>query len=287
MTGIESRVSMPDPLTVAIGACAVLAGLSVALSIATREYSWVDRMWSIAPVLYVAWFAASAGRLEPRLVLMTALVAAWGVRLTYNFARKGGYSRGGEDYRWKELRHRMSPASFAVFNVLFISTFQNVLLLLLSLPARVAAREGPTPLGALDAAAAALFVAFLAGEIVADQQQWRFHSEKAARARNGLPEGQGFLSKGLFRYSRHPNFFCEQGLWWSFYLFGVAAGAAWLNVSILGPLILTALFHGSTRFTESISASKYPAYADYQRRTSRLIPWFPRGRSALRGESTR
>ena len=263
---------MPTPLATAVSASAILAGLCLVLSVFSREYSWVDRVWSIVPVLYVAWFAASVGRLEPRLILMTVLVATWGARLTYNFARKGGYRRGGEDYRWKELRRRMSPAIFQVFNVLFISGFQNGLLLVLAWPAWVAAKQGPSPLGTLDAVATALFATFLVGETVADQQQWRFQSAKAARRRAGLSPGPGFLSEGLFRYSRHPNFFCEQGIWWSFYLFGVAAGAPWLNPSLLGPVLLTALFLGSTAFTESISVSKYPEYADYQRRTSRLIP---------------
>ncbi len=166
----------------------------------------------------------------------------------------------------------MSPAAFAVFNVLFICLFQNALLLLLALPAWIAVREGPAPLGVLDVVAAGLFVTFLVGETVADQQQWRFQSEKAAGGTTG------FLSGGLFRYSRHPNYFCEQLIWWSFYLFGVGAGAPWINPSLAGPLLLTALFQGSTAFTEAISASKYPGYADYQRRTSRLTPWFQRGR---------
>jgi steroid 5-alpha reductase family enzyme len=65
-------------------------------------------------------------------------------------------------------------------------------------------------------------------------------------------------------------------MWWSFYLFSVA-GAGWLNVTIAGTLTLTLLFQGSTRMTERISRDKYPAYGEYQRTTSRLIPWLPRG----------
>lgn len=264
---------MDHALLVAIEACFGFAVLCLVLSVVTREYSWVDRLWSIVPALYVGWFAFAAGRFDARLVLMTVLAAAWGSRLTYNFARKGGFRPGGEDYRWAVLRERMSPAAFAIFNVLFICAFQHALVFLLALPAWVALRRGPTPLNTLDVVAAGLFVLFLAGETIADQQQWEFHRRKAALA----GAGPRFLDEGLFRYSRHPNFFCEQGLWWSFYLFGVAAGAPWLNPSLAGPVLLTALFHGSTDFTEQITASKYPEYADYQRRTSRLIPWIPGG----------
>lgn len=274
---------MTPELRVAIQAAAALAAVCWLLSVWTREVSWVDRLWSIAPPLYVAWFTLGADRLDPRLLSMTVLASLWGARLTYNFARKGGYRPGGEDYRWRELRRRMAPATFQLFNVAFICVFQNALLLLLALPAWVALERGPAPLGWLDGVATVLFAIFLAGETVADEQQWRFQSEKQRRLRRGEPLGREFITTGLFRYSRHPNFFCEQGLWWSFYLFGVAAGAGWLNPSILGPLLLTLLFQGSTAFTESISLAKYPAYADYRRTTPRLVPGRPRrsGRPSL------
>ena len=86
---------------------------------------------------------APASVLDPRLLLMTALVALWGGRLTFNFARKGGYRKGGEDYRWAVVRRRMPTRAFAVFNVLFIAGYQNLLLLLISLPACV---TGPSRL---------------------------------------------------------------------------------------------------------------------------------------------
>jgi steroid 5-alpha reductase family enzyme len=249
------------------------------LSLLTRELSWVDRLWSVLPVVYVAWFARPGGWHDPRLNLMAFLAAAWGARLTFNFWRKGGYAPGGEDYRWAEVRRRVPPAWFQVFNLAFVSVIQNLLLLAIALPAWVAARGQRAPIGALDFAAAALIVFFLLGETVADQQQWRFQSEKRARRARGEAIEPGFVTTGLFRYSRHPNFFCEQGIWWGFYLFGVAAGGGWLNPSLAGPVALTALFHGSTRLTESLSARRYPAYAEYQQRTSRLFPWSPARRT--------
>ena len=91
--------------------CLVIAGaitLSTwVASLITREYSWVDRIWSIAPIIYV-WVFAAAGGFTPRLLLMAVLVTLWGIRLTFNLARKGGYRPGGEDYRWAVLRGRMS-----------------------------------------------------------------------------------------------------------------------------------------------------------------------------------
>lgn len=266
---------MPAELVPVCLLCAAIASACWLLSVFTREYSWVDRVWSLTPILYVGYFAAFAPSTDPRLLLMTALVALWGGRLTYNFARKGGYRRGGEDYRWAELRRRMPRRAFAVFNVVFIAGYQNLLLLLISLPAWVVSTRGPTPLGPLDAAAAIAFAAFLVGETVADEQQWAFQRRKQAQRERGEVISAQFVTTGLFRFSRHPNFFCEQGMWWAFYGFGVAAGAPWLNASIVGPTLLTLLFLGSTAFTESITLARYPEYAAYQRAVSRLVPWRP------------
>jgi steroid 5-alpha reductase family enzyme len=263
-----------SPLVSAIVLCAFFVVLCWGISIATGNYSQVDRLWSIAPPIYVGWFAAQARFRDARLDLMLALAVLWGARLTYNFARKGGYRAGSEDYRWPRLRARLGPAGFQLFNATFIAPFQNAQLLLIALPAWVAL-ERRAPLGPLDVAIAGAFLVLLAGETIADQQQWRFQEAKRERRARG-ETGPEFLTTGLFRYSRHPNFFCEQAMWWTFYLFSVAAGGGWLNPSLAGPVLLTLLFQGSTAFTERMSLEKYPAYAEYQRTTSRLWPWPPR-----------
>jgi len=267
-----------DSMTVPLGICGASMVACWILSLLTREQSWVDRLWSILPPVYVAWFAGEAGWRDPRLNLMALLVAAWGARLTFNFLRKGGYARGGEDYRWAEVRRRMPPGSYHLFNLVFVAAVQNALLLALALPAWGALQSPRAPLGPLDAVAAATVALAIVGETIADQQQWRFQLKKRARRARGEEVGSGFLSGGLFTYSRHPNFFCEQVVWWAFYLFSVAAGRGWLNPALAGPLVLTALFDGSTRLTEALSSRKYPAYADYQARTARLIPRPPRRR---------
>ncbi len=267
---------MTDELRIAAMICAGFAALSWLLSLVTREYSWTDRLWSITPIVYVGWFMSQVEPREPRLVLMTVLVALWGARLTFNYARKGGYARGGEDYRWGVLRQRMSPLQFQLFNFAFIAGYQHLLLLLISLPAWVAATHAPAPLQGLDYVAAGAFLVLLTGETIADQQQWRFHRAKLARIAKGEPARPNFLTGGLFRFSRHPNFFCEQGMWWMFWIFGVSASGAWLNPGLVGPVLLTLLFLGSTSFTESITLSKYPEYSAYVRVTSRQWPWWPR-----------
>lgn len=276
MSEVVELYGATDPLVSALWGAGAFALLCWVLSLLTREYSWVDRLWSITPPLFAVHFAGHAGFSDARLNLMAALTVLWGVRLTYNFARKGGYKPGGEDYRWEEIRQKIGPMWFQVLNATFLAPFQNFLLLFLVLPSYAAYQHLGTPLNWLDYVAATAFIVLLIGETIADEQQWAFQSAKhAAIARGKTPE-QGFITTGLFRYSRHPNFFCEQAMWWAYYLFSVAAGADWLNWTILGAALLTLLFQASTGLTEKISTRRYPAYAEYQRTTSRLIPWFPK-----------
>ncbi|UUT34972.1 DUF1295 domain-containing protein [Microbacterium elymi] len=279
---------------VPLGIVLIVAGAVCAFcwiaSLITRDTSWVDRLWSIVPVVYAWIFAGAAlasGSDAARAVLMAVLVTLWGTRLTFNFARRGGYT-GMEDYRWAILRGRMKPWQFQVFNLLFIVLYQNALLVLITLPALVAVQH-PAPLTGADAIFAVLFLGFLALEFAADQQQWNFHRAKKTAGGHVEP---GFATTGLFRFSRHPNFFAEQLQWWMFYGLGataaVASGAGFwggaVNATIIGAVLLSILFIGSTIFTESISAAKYPAYREYQRTTSMLVPWPPRhsGRAAER-----
>jgi steroid 5-alpha reductase family enzyme len=263
-----------QPLTVCLWICAATIAATWIASLITREYSWVDRIWSIVPVVYVWVFAVASG--QARVLVMAVLVTLWGARLTFNFARKGGYARGGEDYRWAVLRGRMSPTAFQFFNLFFISGYQNALILFITLPAFTVYTAGGEGLGGWDALLVAAFLAFLVGETVADQQQWAFHRRKRAEAAAGRTVSPGFATTGLFRFSRHPNFFFEQAQWWTFALFGVVATGTLWNWTMLAPLLLTVLCLGSTAFTESISRSRHPEYAQYQARTSALIPWFPK-----------
>jgi steroid 5-alpha reductase family enzyme len=115
-----------------------------------------------------------------------------------------------------------------------------------------------------------VFLALLAGETVADQQRWTFHRTQPAGP------GGGTLRTGLFRYSRHPNYFCELGQWWTVLTFAViAARTPWLPTAS-GAVLLTLLFLGSTLFTEHLSVRHHADYDDYRRSTSMLIPWRPR-----------
>jgi steroid 5-alpha reductase family enzyme len=248
----------------------------------TSNNSQVDKLWSIIPIVYV-WIIAHYGDYAPRLMVMLVLVALWGGRLTTNFALKGAYSwkfwDGEEDYRWVVLRNKpeFQPRwKWTLFNLFFISGYQNVLILLFTLPALVVFQFRDAPLGVADYAVAGAMFFFIAFETLADWQQWTFQSAKWAKIKSGQPlnpdEQAGFLQKGLWARSRHPNYFAEQAIWVCFYFFTVSGGAHWFNWSVVGCILLLLLFQGSSNFSEEISASKYPAYKDYQARVPRFIP---------------
>ncbi|QEO09950.1 DUF1295 domain-containing protein [Protaetiibacter larvae] len=271
------------PLIAVILVAAAVCAFCWIASLITRDTSWVDRIWSVVPVVYVWIFAGSAGLADARLNVLAVLVTLWGARLTFNFARKGGYS-GVEDYRWAVLRARMAPWQFQLFNLFFIVLYQNALLVLIALPAQTAL-EHPTPFGPLDVVLTLAFLAALAGETIADQQQWDFHAFKRAAVAAGREPEPRFVQSGLWRFSRHPNFFFEQSQWWIVFLFGAVAAGTVVLWTVAGAVLLTVLFVGSTIFTESITRGKYPEYADYQARVSPIVPWFPR-RTRVAAESS-
>jgi steroid 5-alpha reductase family enzyme len=246
----------------------------------SRNYSQVDKLWSIMPVIYT-WIVAVKGNYEPRLVLMSVLVTFWGIRLTYNFNRRGGYSwkfwSGEEDYRWSILRAKpefKAGWKWALFNLFFISLYQMALILLFTLPV-LRAMEG-RPISFWDFILAGLFLLFLAIETLSDQQQWNYHKEKHRRKNTGEALGEkyqrGFVREGWWARMRHPNYASEQAIWATFYFFSIVATGIWLNWSIVGILLLMLLFYSSSEFSENVSSGKYPEYEDYKKNVGRFLP---------------
>lgn len=253
----------------------------------THNYSQMDKLWSLLPIAY-AWIIAIRGGINARLLVFALIVTAWGVRLTVNFARKGAYRlkfwTGNEDYRWAIVRKNpifKNGFIWSLFNLFFISIYQNALVLAICLPA-LACMESVAAFGAADFVAAVFAVMFLALETVSDEYQWKFHQTKKEMLKSGKtleelpsPYNLGFNTLGPWGYMRHPNYLGEQGIWVSLYVFVIGAGIANYGVfhwSAIGALVLILLFMGSSMLGESISAGKYPKYKDYAERIFKYIP---------------
>jgi steroid 5-alpha reductase family enzyme len=254
------------PLHLVINVALVFCAIAWVASLVTGDTSWVDRLWSIVPVVYVGLYAYRANWHDARLNLMAACVFVWGARLTFNFARKGGYS-GTEDYRWEVLRGRMNKWQFQLFNLFFIVLYQNFILVLIALPAQLA-YDNRVSFGFVDILFAVVFLLMTLGEFVADQQQWNFYKKREAKETTAK-----FNTHGLFAYSRHPNYFFELAQWWVLYAYAAYTAASVFNWEIAGVVLLTTLFAGSTKFTEDITLGKYPEYSQYQKRVKPVIPW--------------
>lgn len=277
---ILNQMALPVGLVIAY--CFVVGEIS-------RNNSQVDKLWSIVPIYYVWHMTLLAPELSERMVLMAILVTIWGARLTFNFARRGAYTwrfwAGEEDYRWEELRKRPGFNNnfiWGLFNLFFISAYQNILIFSFTVPIIATLSDQANPqLNGIDYLLAVLMLLAVAIEFVADQQQYVFQTEKHRRIKAGEALGdyeKGFVSTGLWGIVRHPNYAMEQSIWVIFYLFSVNATGQWVNWTIGGCVLLLILFKGSSDFSEELSAGKYPAYKDYQKRVPRFIPGFKFGK---------
>ncbi|KZF24168.1 DUF1295-domain-containing protein [Xylona heveae TC161] len=275
-----------NPLILAFAFSLFLSPLFLFSSQINKNYSQVDRFWSILPTLYNAHFVTWAHMVGLPTLRQDTLIAfsvVWSLRLTYNYWRKGGYSIGSEDYRWKIVQSWMSPSLFFLFNVVFISTFQSILLFLITTPtyvlllaSRVTGNENTTG----DLVFSRVLMALILVEFFADQQQWAFQeakkeyqkTAKVPRKFNQEDLDRGFVVSGLWSWSRHPNFAAEQAIWIILYQWGCYTTDTLFNWTVVGSIFYAFLFQGSTWLTESISAKKYPEYREYQKLVPKFIP---------------
>lgn len=255
-----------------------ITGITVCLSflfgLFSGDYSWTDRLWSTMPVVF-AWIYAYHGGFAQPMLVAAILVTLWGARLTFNFARRGGYTKT-EDYRWLILQKKVSnPLLWQLFNLGFIALYQQALFIAFTSPLYLLSVYGPNEMTLPLWLASLLFLIFLTIETIADQQQYIFQQSKYGllpkRADWTEQYEKGFRSSGLFARSRHPNYFGELGVWYSIYLFASLAIGNILNWSLVGPLALTMLFSFSTVFTESITVSKYESYQQYKKQASAIL----------------
>jgi len=235
-----------------------------ALSLRLRNASIVDPFWGAGFVL-VAWTAHGvAGSGGARAGLALLLVTAWGLRLSLHLLRRN--AGHGEDFRYRAMR-QSHGAGFWWVSLFTVFLMQGALLWAISLPLQAAVTRGSGPPGALEVAALLVWAVGFAFEAVGDWQLSRFQRDPANRGKA--------LDTGLWRYTRHPNYFGDAVQWWAFGLLGVAAGAPWTLVS---PALMTFLLLrvSGVALLEKDIALRRPAYRDYAERTSAFFPWFPR-----------
>lgn len=254
-------VTLLTTLAVVLTALAALWALSVRL----RDVSIVDPFWGTGFAIVAG---VSLGLNQPpsdRGMLIGLLTITWGVRLSvYLLWRNWGH---GEDRRYQAMR-AYQGSRFWWLSLFTVFWLQAAILWFVSLPVQAVAvaRDAP-PLGWLDAFGGGLFLLGLGFEAVGDWQLARFKHD---------PTNQGrVMDRGLWRYTRHPNYFGDACVWWGLYLIAAAGGAWW---TFLSPLAMTALLLkvSGVSLLEKTITERRPEYAAYQARTNAFFPGLPR-----------
>lgn len=246
----------------ALPAMAALALVAWGLATARRNVGLVDIFWSLF-LLLAAVVCAVPGNLGARAWLVLALTAVWAVRLSGYLARRNW--NAPEDYRYRAIRARNEPG-FAWKSLYLVFGLQALLAWLVSAPL-AAAIASAAPLSALDYVGAALAAFGIAYEAVADAQLARFKSDPASAGR--------VMDRGLWRYSRHPNYFGEFCVWWGLFLVAGAAGGWWTAFSPVLMSVLLLRISGVALLERDIGERR-PGYRAYARRTSAFFPAPPR-----------
>jgi len=233
--------------------------------LALGDVSIVDIFWGLGFVMIAHYLRATAAGFPPRAWLVTALVTGWGVRLGgYLLWRNWG---GGEDYRYQAMR-RHYGARFWIVSLAVVFGLQGVLMWVISLPVQLAVSSpAPLALTRLDALGTLLVLIGLAFETIGDLQLARFKGDPGNRG--------GVMDRGLWRYTRHPNYFGDTVVWWGLYAFALATGHP---LTIIGPLAMTYLLTrlSGVPLLEKKLARTRPGYAEYVARTSSFVPWLPK-----------
>jgi len=320
MSQLIDSSGIPPAFEYPVKFCLAITATVYLLSLVTGNVSQVDRIWTFLPAFYTVYYALLPlwprqailplwpytpveipsfirEDYSPRALVMLILVVLWMFRLTYNTWRRGLFNLNEEDYRWSVLRQKIPAWVFQLFNLAFIAITQNIILFLLGIPTHTAILQPHISLELSDYVLATLGLLTIGLEFTADNQQYSFQTFKRSghnHAGNEWPGAfirwteedakRGFVTRGLWAWSRHPNFLCEQTFWITITLFPLLSSSS-PSLSPIPPssitslyplapaLVLCCLFFSSTLFTEAISCSRYPEkYAMYQERVSMFLP---------------
>jgi steroid 5-alpha reductase family enzyme len=266
---------MPNGQAIVTCMMAALAGLGAiltaltlvwVLSVNLRDASIVDVCWGSGFVLLTWLYCLLSPTLTLRSWLVAALTTLWGARLSLHIFRRNHGK--GEDPRYRAMRASHGRA-FWWRSLFIVFWLQGAILWFVALPVLVAVRATrPAALIAVDGLGVLLFAVGFGFEVVGDYQLERFKAESSNH-------GQ-VLDRGLWRYTRHPNYFGDATLWWGLYATAAAAPGGWLTV--LSPALMTFLLmrvSGVTLLEDGLKASK-PGHRAYIARTPAFFPWFPR-----------
>jgi steroid 5-alpha reductase family enzyme len=259
-------VSLAALAALAAGAVLLVMLATWGLSLRRRDAGIVDSVWGAGFALIALLGLAFGGGSPARRALVATMTVIWGLRLSLHIHRR---NRGrGEDYRYRAMRERHGER-FGRASLWTVFLLQGALMLVIATPI-LAAASAPAPerLGPFDVAGLAVWLAGFLFEAVGDAQLARFRSDPDNRGR--------VMDRGLWRFTRHPNYFGDALLWWGIFLPAASTPRGWAGA--IGPALMTFLLvrvSGVALLERELAASK-PGWRDYAARTSAFFPWFPR-----------
>lgn len=250
-------------LLIALGIALAYFAVTWAISVKIRNYGLLDVAWSYGVAILAPIYALAGPGYGPRKWIATAIGVAWSLRLgTYILLRVLRH-HPEEDVRYETLRQRWPGSG----RFLLFFELQALVVVIFSLPFLFASFNATPTLGAMEIAGLVLAFLSLCGEAFADRQMKAFKDDPANRGK--------VCQAGLWRFSRHPNYFFEALLWWGFFLFALGSPHGWWTLS--SPLLMLYFLlkvTGIPLTEEHAVKSKGDAYREYQRTTSAFIPWF-------------
>ncbi len=246
-----------------------LALLIWVISVYKHNASIVDSFWSLFFLLGSLVYLWSQQTITVQQFVLLSLVTIWSLRLTiYISWRNHGKP---EDSRYQDIRQRYSP-NFAIKSLFIIFFFQAVLAWIISMPLwTVFTHSGEV--GVIDIVAVMLWIVGMFFEVTGDAQMASF--KKTSASKNGA-----VMNRGLWKYTRHPNYFGEFCIWWAYYLVAVSAGYWW---TLPAPLIMSWLLlkFSGVALLEGEIIHRRPAYKEYMQKTNAFFPWLPRDKASI------
>ncbi len=257
----------------ALAALLLFAAVAWLVSLVKRDVSIVDSLWSVMFLLAVIVYAALCSDIGTRLSVVLALVLIWSLRLCIHITwRNWGEP---EDARYQAIRRNNEP-NFIFKSLYIVFGLQAVLAWLIATPLPVAV-SGSSAIGPWDVTGVGLWLVGMFFQGVGDWQLARFKSDPRNRGK--------VMDRGLWRYTRHPNYFGEACVWWGFYLIAAGAGGWW---TIFAPMLITLLLLkvSGVALLEKDIEERRPAYRQYRERTNAFIPGPPKPPATAGSEAT-
>ena len=244
----------------------VLVTLLWIISVIIKNVSIIDLFWGLGFVTVNLIYFLETGDISVRKILLLVLVSIWGLRLSIYLAWRN--IGKGEDFRYRQFRQKYGPQRYWWFSYFQVFLLQGILIMIVSLPL-LGANTGTQHenLTWIDYLGIAVWLIGFMFEAGGDYQLARFKSN---------PQNKGkVLSTGFWKYTRHPNYFGDSAVWWSFAIFSIASGNYW---QIVGSVLMTFLIikvSGVLLLEKSLDDKK-PQYREYIQKTSPFLPWFPK-----------